>query len=134
LVNPDFAEMLHALSAAGAEFLLVGAYAMAARGIPRATGDLDVWVRPTRQNAVRVLRALASFGAPLADLSEADLATPGTVFQLGLPPRRIDMLTAGKLPLVHLRRGDLLRDLPTPEPPLHRGHQRVTDPGQQRAK
>ncbi len=94
MLNPDFAEMLRALSAAGADFLLVGAYAMAAHGVPRATGDLDIWVRPARDNAARVLRALATFGAPLGDLTAADLATPGTVFQLGLAPRRIDILTA----------------------------------------
>ena len=94
MLNPDFAEMLRALSAAGADFLLVDAYAMAAHGVPRATGDLDIWVRPARDNAARVLRALATFGAPLGDLTAFDLATPGTVFQLGLAPRRIDILTA----------------------------------------
>ncbi len=67
LLNPDFAEMLRALSAEGAECLVVGAYAMAAHGVPRATGDLDIWVRPSRENAQRVLRALQRFGAPLVD-------------------------------------------------------------------
>lgn len=94
LLNPDFAEMLRALSAAGAEYLLVGAYAMAAHGVPRATGDIDLWVRPSRENARRVLLALQRFGAPLFDLTAADLARPGTVFQLGVPPRRIDILTS----------------------------------------
>ena len=69
--------MLRALSAAGAEFLLVGAYAMAAHGVPRATGDLDVWVRPTPENAERVLRALAHFGAPLLDLPAKTSRAPG---------------------------------------------------------
>jgi hypothetical protein len=94
LLNPDFAEMLRALSAAGAEYLLVGAYAMAAHGVPRATGDIDVWVRPSRDNAQRVLLALQRFGAALFDLTAADLARAGTVFQLGVPPRRIDILTS----------------------------------------
>ncbi len=94
MLNPDFAEMLRALSAAGAEFLIVGAYAMAAHGVPRATGDLDLWVRPTPENAARVLDALRAFGAPLFDLSLRDLVSRGTVFQLGLPPRRIDILTS----------------------------------------
>jgi hypothetical protein len=94
LLNRDFVEMLRALSAEGVECLLVGAYAMAAHGTPRATGDLDLWVRPTRDNAERVLRALRRFGAPLFDLTVDDLACPGTVFQLGLPPRRIDILTS----------------------------------------
>ena len=57
-MNRDFVEMLSALSAAGVEYLLVGAYAMAAHGWPRATGDIDIWVRPTLENAERVLRAL----------------------------------------------------------------------------
>lgn len=68
--------------------------AMAAHGVPRATGDIDVWVRPSRDNAPRVLLALQRFGAPLFDLTAADLARRGTVFQLGVPPRRIDILTS----------------------------------------
>jgi hypothetical protein len=92
-MNRDFAEMLSALSAAGAEFLIVGAHAMAAHGRPRATGDLDVWVRPTPENAARVWAALRSFGAPLFDLSLEDLTRSGVVFQIGVPPCRIDLLT-----------------------------------------
>jgi hypothetical protein len=94
LLNPDFAEMLRGLSAEGAEYLLVGAYAMAAHGVPRATGDIDIWIRPSPENADRVLRALDRFGAPLFDLTAADLERDGTVFQLGLSPRRIDLLTS----------------------------------------
>jgi hypothetical protein len=92
-MNRDFAEMLSALSAEGAEFLVVGAYAMAAHGYPRATGDIDVWVRPSPENAERVLRALRTFGAPLFDLQVSDLVSVDTVFQIGLPPNRIDLLT-----------------------------------------
>lgn len=92
-MNRDFADMLAALSAAGAEFLIVGAYAMAAHGLPRATGDIDIWVRPTRENAERVMAALRIFGAPLFDLSIDDLLRLDTVFQLGVPPARIDILT-----------------------------------------
>ena len=73
-MNRDFAEMLSALSAAGAEFLIVGAHAMAAHGRPRATGDLDVWVRPTPENAARVWAALRSFGAPLRPKDLDDIA------------------------------------------------------------
>jgi hypothetical protein len=94
LLNPDFAEMLRALSAEGVEYMLVGAYAMAAHGVPRATGDIDIWVRPSRENAGRVLRALDRFGAPRFDLTSGDLTRRGTVFQLGVPPRRIDLLTS----------------------------------------
>ena len=72
---------------------MVGAYALALHGRPRATGDLDVWVDATPENAPRVLRALAAFGAPLDDIAEADLSRPGVVVQLGVPPGRIDILT-----------------------------------------
>jgi hypothetical protein len=93
-LNRDYAEMLSALSDEGAEFMIVGAYAMAAHGVPRATGDLDIWVRCSRSNAVRVMRALRHFGAPLFDLTEQDLARGGTVLQIGQPPSRIDILTS----------------------------------------
>ncbi|MFL5310732.1 MAG: hypothetical protein ACJ79H_09810 [Myxococcales bacterium] len=93
-MNRDFAEMLAALSAAGAEYLLVGAHALAAHGVVRATGDLDVWIRPTADNASKVWRALLAFGAPLQELTERDLATPDVVFQIGVVPYRIDLLTS----------------------------------------
>lgn len=92
-MNPDFTDMLSALSAAGVDFLIVGAHALAAHGVARATGDLDIWIRPTPDNAARTLQALAAFGAPLADLSVDDLTRPDTVFQIGLPPARIDILS-----------------------------------------
>lgn len=72
----------------------MGAYAMAAHGYPRATGDIDLWVRCTPENARRILSALSRFGAPLDAVSEADFADPGLVVQLGVTPRRIDLLTA----------------------------------------
>jgi hypothetical protein len=93
-MNRDFVEMLSALSEAGAEYLLVGAYALAAYGVPRATGDIDIWVRPSPENAEKVRAALATFGAPLFDLTIDDLSRPGTVFQIGVPPGRIDILTS----------------------------------------
>src|SRR4030095_16741704 len=93
-MNPDYSDILSTLSEAGVEFLLVGAYAMAVHGLPRATGDIDLWVRPERENAERTLLALRSFGAPLHDLTPEDLCREGTVFQIGVAPRRIDVLTA----------------------------------------
>ena len=93
-MNPDFLDLLRALSAAEAQFLIVGAYAVSLHARPRATGDIDVWVDATSENASRVFQALRAFGAPLSELSEADLATPGIVFQIGVPPRRIDILTS----------------------------------------
>jgi hypothetical protein len=81
-VNPDFKELLAEFNAQAVEYLVVGAHALAAHGHVRATKDLDVWVRPSPENASRVLRALAEFGAPLHDLSEQDLTQAGIVFSL----------------------------------------------------
>jgi len=93
-MNQDFVEMLAALSDAGADYLVVGAHALAAHGIPRATGDLDIWVRPTSENAARVWAALEGFGAPLHALELQDLHSPGVVFQIGVSPNRIDIFTS----------------------------------------
>ena len=94
MLNPDFKDMLSALSEAGADYLVVGAYALAAHGFPRATGDLDLWVRPTTDNAARVWQALAAFGAPTSKITVEDFSTPDIVYQLGVAPRRIDILTS----------------------------------------
>lgn len=96
MLNPDFRDMLSAFGEENVEFLVlvVGAYAMAAHGVPRATGDLDVWVRPIRENAERVVRALMHFGAPLGDVKTEDFATPDLVFQIGIAPSRVDLLTS----------------------------------------
>ncbi len=93
-MNPDFLDVLRLLCEAEARFLVVGAYAVSYHSEPRATGDLDLWVEPSPENARRVYSALAAFGAPLSDLTVEDLATPGIVFQMGVPPRRIDILTS----------------------------------------
>ena len=78
---------------ADVRFLVVGAYALAIHGHPRATGDLDLWIEATPENARKTHAALREFGAPLHDLTEKDLASPGVVFQIGVAPRRIDVLT-----------------------------------------
>lgn len=93
-MSQDFRDLLSAFNARGVEHLVVGAHALAAHGYVRATKDLDVWVRPDADNARRALEALADFGAPLGDLRESDLATPGLIYQMGVPPVRIDILTA----------------------------------------
>lgn len=94
-MNPDFDDLLQSLLDTGASFLIVGAHAMAVHGVPRATGDLDIWVEATEDNAARVMRALANFGAPIDSLgiTTADLLKADVVIQIGLPPRRIDFLT-----------------------------------------
>jgi hypothetical protein len=73
--------------------MVVGAYALAVHGRPRATGDLDIWIQPSKENAARVMRALAAFGAPLDQISESDFASPGVTYQMGVAPGRIDILT-----------------------------------------
>jgi hypothetical protein len=94
-VNEDFRDLLAALLAEGARFLVVGAYALAVHGVPRATGDLDIWIDRDPANAERVWAALLRFGAPLdaLEIRRETLETPGMVVQLGVPPRRIDLLT-----------------------------------------
>jgi hypothetical protein len=92
-VNPDFRDLLSEFSAHRVEFLLVGAHALAVHGLVRATKDLDVWVRPDPTNAERVLAALEAFGAPRMDLTRDDLTRPGTIYQIGVPPLRIDVIT-----------------------------------------
>lgn len=92
-MNTDFLDLLTALSAAEARFLVVGGYAVGVLGRPRATKDLDVWIEASADNAKKAMQALRDFGAPLGDLTERDLEAPGTGFKMGEPPSRIDILT-----------------------------------------
>ena len=93
LFNSDYADMVRALLEAGAEFMLVGGYAVSVHGYPRTTFDIDFWVRPNPDNARKVMRALRAFGAPLQEVSEGDFDHPDMVVQIGVAPRRIDLLT-----------------------------------------
>jgi hypothetical protein len=92
-MNRDFEDLLRALSAARADYLVIGGYAVSFHTEPRYTKDLDVWVRPTTANARKVMAALKAFGAPLTNLRLKDLTTPGIIFQIGVEPNRIDVLT-----------------------------------------
>ncbi len=92
-MNQDFVDLLRAFAGAEVRFLVVGAYALALHARPRATGDLDLWVEPEPENAKRVMQALRQFGAPLEQVTEVDFIRPGTVFQIGVAPRRIDVQT-----------------------------------------
>src|SRR5688572_19739068 len=92
-MNPDFVDLLRAFGAADVRFLVVGAYALALHGRPRATGDLDVWVEASDENAARIMNALAAFVAPLRDGSALGFSREGLVYQIGLPPGRIDIAT-----------------------------------------
>jgi hypothetical protein len=93
-VHSDYKDLLAAFNAHGVEYLVVGAHALAAHGQVRATKDLDVWVRPDAENARRVIRAIEAFGVALQGLSERDLTQPETVFQIGVEPLRIDIITS----------------------------------------
>ncbi|HKN84501.1 MAG TPA: hypothetical protein VJW17_13730, partial [Pyrinomonadaceae bacterium] len=92
--EPRLQELLLAFNAEDVEYLIVGAHALAAHGHVRATKDLDLWVRPEEENAERVLRALSDFGAPAGNLTVDDLTRKDTIFQIDVPPLRIDIITA----------------------------------------
>ena len=85
--------MLQSLLDNKVEFLIVGAYAMAAYGYPRATGDLDLWVFTSRENAAKVYKALREFGAPLEQIDKDSFSEKGIIFQIGVAPCRIDIIT-----------------------------------------
>jgi hypothetical protein len=93
-MNSDFRDLFAALNAAGARYLVVGGYALALHAEPRFTKDLDVWIDRTAENAQAVWNALAAFGAPVTGVSADDLASPDLVYQLGVAPSRIDILTS----------------------------------------
>jgi hypothetical protein len=93
-LNKDLREFIELLNSNGVEYLVVGGFAVAFHGFPRYTGDLDILVRPTQANAERVLSALSQFGFGKAGIEIADLQSSGTIIQLGVPPNRIDLLTA----------------------------------------
>ncbi len=94
MLNPDYRDILSGFFEEKVEFLLVGAYALAVYGLPRATGDIGLWIRRSGENVRRVARALVRFGAPSSNISEEELKTPGTVLQIGVAPRRIGILTS----------------------------------------
>jgi len=94
MLNNDYRDILLALSNRKAKFLLVGAYAMAVHGYPRSTMDIDLWIMPDPENSTLVLKALEDFGAPSDNLTQSDLQKEDLIFQIGVAPRRIDILTS----------------------------------------
>lgn len=93
MLNEDYKEILQILLNNEVKFLIVGAYAMGAYGYPRATGDFDIWVETSEANSKKIHKSLAEFGAPLADITEKTFTEKGTIFQIGVAPRRIDIIT-----------------------------------------
>jgi hypothetical protein len=93
-INSDYKSLLRGLNAAGARYLVVGAYAVMAHTEPRYTKDLDIWIDRAEANAQTIYRALAEFGAPLQGITAADFTQPEVFYQLGVDPVRIDILTS----------------------------------------
>jgi hypothetical protein len=93
-MNPHFVEILKAFRDEGVEHLIIGAHALAAHGHVRATLDIDIWVKPTEENAGHTWRALQRFRAPLSKMKVGDFAEPQVLYQIGVPPSRIDIMTS----------------------------------------
>ncbi len=93
MLNQDYKEMLSLLLDNKVEFLLIGAYALAIHGFPRATADIDIFVKPSSENASLIFKTLEEFGAPTDNISVRDFVQPGTILQIGVAPRRIDIIT-----------------------------------------
>ncbi len=93
-VHPDFRELLGLFNAHSVEYMIVGGYALAFHGVPRFTGDLDLFVRTTAQNARRILAALDDFGFGSLNLRAEDFSTQDRVIELGVPPVRVDIITS----------------------------------------
>jgi predicted nucleotidyltransferase len=128
MLQKDLREFVGLLNSHGVDYLIVGGHAVAYHGYPRYTGDVDFFIRPSPENAARVLAVLGDFGFGNTGVSISDLTTPERVIQMGLPPNRIDLLTsisgvsfedawAGRvaddldgLPVLFLGREELLRN------------------------
>jgi predicted nucleotidyltransferase len=93
MLNEDYKEMLQLLLEEQVDFMIVGAYALGTHGYPRATGDIDIWVKPNSVNSKKIYKALARFGAPLGQIRIDEFSTEGIIFQIGVIPRRIDIIT-----------------------------------------
>ena len=91
-IHPDFRDFILALNNNKVEHVIVGSFALAFHGHPRATGDIDIWIQPTSFNAQAALKALKDFGFENIDLKEDDILS-GKIIQLGYPPVRIDIIT-----------------------------------------
>lgn len=94
MLSKDFKEFVALLKEHGAEYMIVGGYAVGVHGYPRYTGDLDIWLNPSKENARQVLKAIHDFGFGSFNLTVADLTKEGNVIQFGHPPLRIDLLTS----------------------------------------
>lgn len=94
MLNSDYRDILQILLRNKVEFLVIGAYALATYGYPRATGDLDIWVKCSLENSKKIYHSLREFGSPLFALDEKSFSEKNIIFQIGIVPRRIDLLTS----------------------------------------
>lgn len=92
-LNNDFQRFIKILNSCHAQYIITGGFAVAIYGYPRYTGDIDIWIDPSLENALKVLAALQAFGYSEQQVNMQDLTTPGIVVQLGYPPNRIDLVT-----------------------------------------
>jgi hypothetical protein len=90
----DYKEFLRLLRAHGVEYLLIGGWAVAYHGYPRATYDLDVWIATSPANANRVVKALSEFGFNVPDLSMDLFLQPDKIVRMGVEPQRIEVMTS----------------------------------------
>ncbi len=93
-MNPDFDAFIELLNSHGVKYLVVGGHAVAFHGYPRYTKDLDVWVEVSLENAQKILEVLHAFGFGKAGATLEHFTEPGKVVVMGVPPRRIDILTS----------------------------------------
>ncbi|MCK5687532.1 nucleotidyltransferase [bacterium] len=93
MLNQDYKEMLQVLKKYEVEFIIIGAYALAAHGYPRSTMDIDIWVKCEIENSIKLFKALKEFGAPLIGVDSSTFTEEGIVYQIGVAPCRIDLFT-----------------------------------------
>jgi hypothetical protein len=93
MLNEDYRDILQLFTDDGVKYLVIGAYALGVYGLPRATGDIDLWVLADGENSRKIYNCLAKFGAPMEQIDEQTFTEQGIIFQIGVAPRRIDIIT-----------------------------------------
>ena len=104
-MNSDFKDLLRIFEAEGVEYLIVGAYAVMHYTQPRYTKDLDIWLKPSPENAKRIAKAFLIFGVPMVGVTQADFEKEGLQYLIGMPPSQIDFLTSLPCPLTSKKHG-----------------------------
>ncbi len=94
VLHQDFKELLELLEKNKVEYLVVGAFALGFHGNPRTTGDIDIWVNNTKENAKKIIKTFDEFGVSSLGYTEQDFLAKDTIIQIGVVPVRIDFLTS----------------------------------------